>query len=392
MRPVPDRHALLGPSKAHQWLSCPPSIRLEESLGLPDKDSAYTREGTLAHRLGELLLRREWEGAEITQTLEEVRQDPAWSHAMEEHITGYAGFAAQRMAEARNRCPDPRLFIEQEVHFEAYVPQGFGTTDALILSDGLMEVIDLKYGAGVPVSAVDNPQMKLYALGCCLALGWAYDLPEIRMTIYQPRLDSISSDTITRKDLLAWAERELKPKAAQAWAGTGDYHPGVDTCRWCRAAPICRARAEYQQELAAYDFAGPPTLSNEEVARVLSRLPDLLRWAKQVDEYALDAALNHGETFPGFKLVEGKSNRKYADPAAIAAALLADGCAREDIYKPRELLGLTAMEKKLGRKRLNRLAGQYIIKPPGAPTLVPESDKRPIYTPAAQAANDFTEE
>lgn len=392
MRPVPDRHALLGPSKAHQWLNCPPSIRLEESLDLPDKDSAYTREGTLAHRLGELLLRREWEGTDITQALEEVRQDPDWSHAMEEHIAGYADFVAQRMAEARNRCPDPRLCIEQEVHFEAYVPQGFGTTDALILSDGLMEVIDLKYGAGVPVSAVDNPQMKLYALGCCLALGWAYDLPEIRMTIYQPRLDSISSDTVTRKDLLAWAERELKPRAAQAWAGTGDYRPSEETCRWCRAAPICRAGADYQQELAACDFADPPTLSNEEIAQILIRAPDLLKWAKQVEDWALDAALNHGAVFPGFKLVEGKSNRKYADPAAIAAALLADGCAEEEIYKPKELLGLTAMEKKIGRKRLNQLAGQYIIKPPGAPTLVPESDKRPTYTPAAQAANDFMEE
>lgn len=389
---MPERHALLGPSGAYQWMNCTPSVRLEESLDLPDKDSTYTQEGTLAHRLGELFLRREWEKMDITRELEGVRQDPNWSRAMEEHLAGYADFVAQCMAEARNRCADPQIYIEREVHFEDYVPEGFGTSDALILSDGLMEVIDLKYGAGVPVSAVGNVQMRLYALGCYLALGWAYDVPEIRMTIYQPRLGNISSDTIARETLLDWAERELKPKAAQAWAGTGDYHPGIETCRWCRAAPICRARSDYQQELAAYDFADPPTLSNEEIAQILIRAPDLLRWTKQVENWALDAALNHGAVFPGFKLVEGKSNRKYADPAAIAAALLANGCAEEDIYKPRELLGLTAMEKKIGKSRLNQWAGAYIIKPPGAPTLAEENDKRPTYTPAAQAANDFMEE
>ncbi|MGM9594153.1 MAG: DUF2800 domain-containing protein [Candidatus Onthomonas sp.] len=389
---MPDRHALLGPSKAHQWLSCPPSIRLEEFLGLPDKGSIYAREGTLAHRLGELLLRRDWEGADVTRALEEARRDPDWSPAMEEHMAGYADFVAQRMAQARNRCADPRLFIEQELHFEDYVPGGFGTSDALLLSDGLLEVIDLKYGAGVPVRAGDNPQMKLYALGGYLALGWAYDVPEIRMTIYQPRLDSVSSDTITRSALLDWAEGELKPRAAQAWAGEGDYHPSEETCRWCRAAPVCRARADYQQELAAYDFADPPTLSNEEIAQVLARLPDLLGWARQVEAWALDAALNLGAVFPGFKVVEGRSNRRYTDEAAIAGALTGAGYTADDIYKPRELLGLTAMEKKIGRKRLTQLAGQYIIKPAGAPTLVPEGDRRPAYTPAAQAANDFMEE
>lgn len=386
---MPELHAPVGPSKAAQWMACTPSIRMEE--GMPDKGSPYAAEGTLAHRLGELLLRERWEGLDITAELAEVQADPLYSNEMREHMDGYAAFVEERMAEAKSRCPDPRIFIEQTVRFEEYIPEGFGTADCIILADGLMDVIDLKYGSGVPVSAEDNPQMKIYGLGSYLALSWAYDLPTIRLTIYQPRRDSVSVWSISAEDLLAWAEKELKPKAALAWAGEGECSPGETQCRWCRAAPVCRALKEYQMEIAKYDFADARTMEPEEVAEVLTRLPSLQKWAESVKEYALNAALN-GASFPGFKIVEGRSNRRYIDEHAVFLRLKKAGYPTAELYKPRELLGITAMEKLVGRKHLEELVGGLIEKPVGAPTLVPDSDKRPQLNTAAQAAEDFKEE
>ena len=387
---MPDVHALLGPSSAKRWMTCTPSARL--GAGIPDPGSDYAREGTLAHRIGELFLRRRWEGVDVTGPLAEAQADPLYSVSMEEHLEAYAAYIEECMAEAKDHCTDPRIFIEQTVKFDEYVPEGFGTSDALIISDGQLDVIDLKYGKGVPVSAEGNPQMRIYALGCYLALGWAYEIDTVRMHIFQPRLDNISTDTLPLSDLLTWAETELKPKAALAWEGKGEFHPSEETCRWCRAAPLCRANRDYQLELARQDFADPPLLSNEEIAEVLARLPALLSWADRVKDFALDAAVNRGDQFPGLKVVEGRSNRKYTDEAAIAARLRKAGFKVGDIYKPRELLGLTAMEKLVGKKKFGELAGAYIIKPEGAPTLVPESDKRPPLNTAAKAAEDFTDD
>nr|DAS94245.1 MAG TPA: Protein of unknown function (DUF2800) [Caudoviricetes sp.] len=387
---MPELHAPVGPSKAAQWMACTPSIRMEE--GMPDKGSPYAAEGTLAHHLGELLLRERWEGLDITAELAEVQADPLYSGDMGEYLEGYADFIEERMAEAKRRCPDPSIYIEQRVDVSEYIPEGFGTTDCAIIADDLMDVIDLKYGTGVPVSAEDNPQMKIYGLGCYLAFSLFYDIQTIRLTIYQPRLDSISVWSITVMELLEWAERELKPKAALAWAGEGECCPGEKQCRWCKAAPVCKALAAYQMELARYDFAEPRTLNADAVADVLDRLPGLTAWAKKVSEYALDAALTQGVRFPNYKVVEGRSNRRYADEDAVAAELRRIGYKVADIYKPRELLGITAMEKLVGKKRFGEVAGAYLVKPEGAPTLVPESDKRPELNTAAQAAEDFKEE
>lgn len=384
---MPSDHALLGPSSAHRWLSCTPSARLEE--GLPDTGSSYATEGTLAHRLGELLLRAEYEGADITEELAEVQADPQYSPAMMEHIEGYVAFVGERMADAKSRCADPRLYVEQRIDVSEYVPDGFGTTDCVIIADGLMDVIDLKYGAGIPVSAEDNPQMKIYALGCLLAFSLFYEITAIRMTIYQPRLDSISTAVIDRDKLEAWAEQFLKPRAAQAYAGEGPFAPGELTCKWCKAGATCKARAEYQLELAAKDFQDAALMDNDEIAEVLERLPGLLAWAKQVKDYAEDAAINHGEKFPGFKVVEGRANRRYVNEGAIARRLKKAGFATADIYKPKELLGITAMEKLVGAKKLAELVGGLIEKPAGSPTLVPMSDKRPELNTAAKAAEDF---
>lgn len=387
---MPDTHALLGPSSAHRWLACPPSARLEE--GMDDQGSEYAREGTLAHRLGELRLRERWEpGPDRALDFEEVRSDPMYSGAMEEHIDAYVSFVEERMAEAKTRCADPRIFIEQVIRFDDYVPEGFGTADCIILADGTMDVVDFKYGKGVPVSAEGNPQMKLYALGCYIAMSWVYDIHTVRMNIFQPRLDSVSTAEISSEKLVTWANEELKPTAALAWEGKGDYAPGSETCRWCKAAPICRARADYQLELAKYDFAQPATLNPEEVAAILHRLPDFKAWAEQVEAFAQDAAVNKGITIPGFKVVEGRSNRKYADEEAIAKALRKAGYKVADIYKPKALLGITAMEKLLGKHRMETLIAPYITKPPGAPTLVPDTDKRPALNTADQAAADFAD-
>lgn len=387
---MPSDHALLGPSSAHRWLSCTPSARLEE--GLPDTGSSYATEGTLAHRLGELLLRAEYEGADITEELAEVRADPQYSPAMMEHMEGYVAFVAERYADAKSHCPDPRLYVEQRIDVSEYVPDGFGTTDCVIIADGLMDVIDLKYGAGIPVSAEDNPQMRIYALGCLLAFSLFYEITAIRMTIYQPRLDSISTAVIDRDKLEAWAEQFLKPRAAQAYAGEGPFAPGELTCKWCKAGATCKARAEYQLELAAKDFQDAALMDNDEIAEVLERLPGLLAWAKQVKDYAEDAAINHGEKFPGFKVVEGRANRRYVNEGAIARRLKKAGFATADIYKPKELLGITAMEKLVGAKKLAELVGGLIEKPAGSPTLVPMSDKRPELNTAAKAAEDFADD
>ena len=387
---MPAKHALLGPSSAFRWSHCTRSARLEE--GLPDTGSAYASEGTLAHRLGELLLRAEYEGADIADGLAEVQADPQYSNAMREHMEGYAAFVGERMAEARTRCKDPLIFVEQRVDVTEYVPDGFGTADCVIIADGLKDVIDLKYGAGHAVSAEGNPQMKIYALGCLLAFDLFYDIASIRMTIYQPRLDSISTSVIDRGSLLDWAESFLKPRAALAYAGEGEFAPSEETCRWCKAGAVCKARAAYQLELAAKDFQEPATMDNVEVAEVLERLPGLLSWAKQVKEYAEDAAINHGEKFPGFKVVEGRANRRYVNETAIARRLRKLGFTTADIYKPKALLGITALEKLVGTKKLAELAGGLIEKPAGAPVLVLQSDKRPELNTAAKAAEDFAEE
>ncbi len=384
---MPEYHALLGPSSAAMWMACPPSARLGEKI--KDTGSEYAAEGTLAHHVGELLLREKWENMDISVDIAAAQTDPLYSASMLEYMKAYADFVEERMAEAHASCPDPHIFIEQRISFTDYVPHGFGTSDVVIITDGQMEVVDLKYGAGIPVSAEGNPQMRIYGLGAYLAWCWAYDIQRVRMTIYQPRLDSISSDTMTVTDLLEWAEKELKPRAALAWEGKGEFNPGEKQCKWCKAAATCRARAEYQMELAKHDFAPPPTLDESEIADILTRLPEFKAWVKQLEEYAQDAAVNHGVHFPGYKVVEGRSNRKYTNEDAIADQLIRAGFSSAAIYKPKELLGITAMEKLVGKKKFGELAGKYIIKPEGAPTLVPLSDKRPELNTAAKAAEDF---
>ena len=385
-------HAVLGPSKAHQWINCPPSIKLEE--GFPDKQTDEASEGTLAHKLAEEIMRynnHEMVKSTFTRRFNKLKEDPQYNPSMLEYVEGYATYVWEQVNEAKKTCPDPLVLFEQKLKFDQYVPDGFGTADVLIIADDTAHVIDFKYGKGVPVSAEGNPQLRLYALGAYLEYADLYDIRQIRMTIVQPRLDSITTDLISAEDLLTWVNEVVVPAAQMAVKGEGQPHAG-EHCRWCKAKAVCRAQRDLQMQVAKYEFADPALLNEDEIADVLARIDDLVKWAGLIKDYALQQALENHTRFPGFKLVEGRSNRKYTDQGKIAQVLTGAGCSGENIYKPLELIGITDMEKLLGKKRFAELVGPYVEKPEGKPTLVPESDKRPELNTAQKAAAEFEDE
>lgn len=385
-------HSNLGPSKASQWINCPPSISLEADI--PDKQTEEASEGTLAHKIAEEIMRynnHEFVKATFTRRLNKLKEDPLFSPAMLEYVEGYAAFVWEQVNEARKTCPDPLVLFEQKLHFEDYIPGGFGTADVLIIADDTAHVIDFKYGKGVGVTAKGNPQLRLYALGAYLEYADLYDIRQVKMTIVQPRLDNLTSDVISCQELMDWVNNVAAPAAALAVKGEGEQKVG-EHCRWCRAKALCRAQKEYQMAMAGYDFEEAPLLDETEIADVLARIDGLVRWAGLVKEYALQQALENHVHYPGFKLVEGRSNRKYSDQDKIAAVLTGAGCSGENIYKPLELIGITDMEKLLGKKRFTELVGPYVVKPEGKPTLVPESDARPELNTAQKAAAEFANE
>jgi len=252
-----------------------------------------------------------------------------------------------------------------------------------------LEIVDLKFGKGVPVSAEDNPQMRLYGLGALNQYDCLYDIRTVAMTIMQPRLDSVSTEELAADVLVAWGDEDVKPRAQLAYKGEGEPVAG-DHCRFCKVKAVCRARAELNLEMAKYDFQDPPLLSHDEIADILFKAEELRAWASDVQAYALDQAENHGVKFPGWKLVEGRSNRKYLDEEKVAETLTAAGY-EEDRLFIKSLLGITAMEKFIGKKKFAELLKELVVKPAGKPTLVPESDKRPEINSAAAAAEDFKE-
>ncbi len=373
-------HAILSASASHRWLNCPPSVRLTERI--PDNGSIYAAEGSEAHALCEYKL-RQLLGMEAQNPLDTPVGLQYYDNTMEDAATGYAAFVLELLEEIRKSCPDPIVMVEQRLDFSRWVKDGFGTGDAVIVADGTLHVIDFKYGTGVPVSAEGNSQMRLYALGAVDMFGELYDINTVVMTIYQPRLSSISTDTISKNDLLDWAENTLRPLADLAYKGEGDMNAG-SWCRFCKLRSTCRKRAEANLAVAQHEFKLPPTLSDEEIAVILDKLDDLLGWAGDIKEYALNAALL-GKRFDGWKLVEGRSNRRYTDEAAVAQIVSGTG---HDPYEHR-LLGITAMEKLLGKKQFATLLSDLVERPQGKPVLVPASDKRPEMT---NAKNDFANE
>jgi hypothetical protein len=373
-----SKHAILSASGAHRWMNCTPSARLE--LEFDDNSGEAAAEGTAAHALSEHKLRK------ALKMRSKKPVSPYDSDEMDNYTDGYVEFVLEVIEQAKQICSDPLILIEQRLDFSKYVPEGFGTGDCLIIADGTLHIIDFKYGQGVLVSAEDNPQMKLYALGALDLFDGIYDIEMVSMTIYQPRRENVSTSTVSKENLYQWAEEVLKPKAELAFNGDGNYCPG-EWCQFCRAAVKCRARAEAKMKLATFEFALPPLLSDEEIADILSSIGDLTNWANEIIAYATDAAVNHGKKWPGFKVVEGRSNRKYKDEEAVAEA--AKNAGYRDIYK-QSLITITEMEKLMGKSKFNEILGELVMKPPGKPTLVPVSDKRPEMN-TSSAKNDFME-
>jgi hypothetical protein len=383
-------HAILSASGAHRWMACTPSARLEQQF--PDSTSTFAEEGTFAHALAELKLSRAiantTKPSVFKKRLAEMQKNPLFSPAMEEYVDQYVAQVTEIFIAAKKKCKDTLVMLEQRLDFSEWVPGGFGTGDVVIISDGILEVIDLKYGKGVPISAENNSQTRLYGLGAISTFDMLYEFNLVRMTIIQPRLDSTSTEEMTVESLLLWAENKLKPKAQLADAGGGEFYAG-DHCQFCRAKATCRARAEANLELAKLDFQEPLLLTDEEIAEVLAKVSQLKAWASDVETYALEQARDHGIKYPGWKLVEGRSNRKYADDIAVGQVLTAAGYEEEQIHKEPELLGITAMEKLLGKKKFEELLKELVIKPAGKPTLVPENDKRPEINSLQSAIDDF---
>lgn len=361
------RHALLSASSSHRWLACPPSARLSEQF--EDKSSQYAQEGTDAHSLCEYKLRR----ALNIDTADPTDSLSFYNEEMEQCAEDYVAYVMELLSDVRKRCKDPVILIEQRLDYSRFVESGFGTGDCVIIADGTLYVIDYKHGKGVEVSAPENPQMMCYALGALELFDGIYDINSVCMTIYQPRRENISVFTMGKDELYSWAETILAPTAKLAYAGEGEFKAG-EHCRFCKARAVCRKRAEYNLELARYDFEVPSTLDDTDIAAILDRADELTTWVSDVKEYALRQALS-GTKYPGYKLVEGRSNRRYTSEDAVAKTVSNAG------YDPyvHKVLGITEMQKQLGKKLFNELLGNLIEKPQGKPTLVPESDKRPAY-------------
>ena len=373
----PKTHAILSASSSHRWLNCPPSARLCETY--EDKGSDYAAEGTDAHSLCEYKLRKAL-GMEAIDPTEHL----TWfNEEMEDCADGYASYVSEQVAAATETCKDPVVLVEQRVDFSRWVEQGFGTSDAIIIADGTLHVIDYKHGLGVLVEADHNPQMMCYALGALELFDCIYDIDTVAMTVYQPRRQNVSTFEMSKDDLYRWADEVLKPTAELAFAGDGNFLCG-EWCGFCKVKYECRARAEANLMLAQYDFKLPPLLEDSEIEVILSRADQLVSWVNDIKEYALQQAIS-GKEWTGFKLVEGRSNRRYTDEAAVTQVVTNAGF---DPYE-HKLLGITAMQKLLGKNRFDELLSPYIKKLQGKPTLVPESDKRPVIN---HVKTDFMEE
>lgn len=354
-------HALLSPSAAHRWINCPPSACLEREF--PSSSSEAAAEGTAAHALCEHKLRK------FLKLRSERPHSDFEDDEMDLCSDAYVSFVQEQMGE----IPSPMVLVEQRLDLTRHVPEAFGTADCIIVGGDMLHVIDFKYGMGVIVKAEHNLQMMLYSLGALDLLDGIYDIQTISMSIFQPRRENVCTWSLTKEDLLRWARDDLVEKARLAYAGEGAFCVG-EWCTFCRAAVRCRARAEEKLRLAREEFSLPPLITDEEIEEVLGEIPDLIKWVNAILVYATDAAINHGKAWKGFKVVEGRSVRKYKDEDAVAREAKAAGYT--DIFNTK-LIPLTEMEKVMGKEVFAKTIGSLIEKPLGKPTLVPLSDKRP---------------
>jgi len=384
-------HAILSASGAHRWLHCPPSALLEHEL--PESTSEAADEGTAAHDMAAVKLTRELIRRGETPLLadgERYRTKRTASKydgpEMERHTDDYVQFITEILDEIKKTRRDFIVLVEHRLDYSRYVPEGFGTADCVIVADGTLHVVDFKYGRGVMVEAEGNPQMRLYALGALDEFDFLYDVEQVSMTIYQPRREHYDTECLTVKELEDWAKHTLKPAAELAIKGKGEFTSG-GWCKFCKIGPTCRARAEANLELAKHDFAKPAELDRDEIADVLRQVDELADWAGSVKRYALQLALE-GETWPGFKVVEGRSIRRITDEAQFIAEAVGHGLQKDVYLGEPKLRGITDIEKALGKGVFNAYFGKLITKPQGAPALVPETDKRPALN-LNDAKSDF---
>lgn len=378
-------HAILSPSSSHRWLICTPSARLEQ--GFPDTNSDVAAEGTFAHLWAEIQLchfHKQMSDEDFKAEIAHLTQNKFYSKGLEEYVALYIDTVIEKFHKAIEVDKGATLLLEQKFNLNDYVPECYGHADAVILVDGNMEVVDLKYGAGVSVSASNNPQLRLYALGAYSELAFLYDIKQVTMTIVQPRNGGISSETLAISDLLNWADT-IKQIAQLAFKGEGNFKAG-EHCKFCKAANRCKAFADYQLAVVKNDFDTPDLLTDEDLTHILSRADSIIKWLNNIKNFMLTAAVNLGKHWKGFKLVEGRSVRKITDADKAAEILKDNGGTDEQIWKPKELLNLTTLEKNFGKKKLAEMLKPVIEKPAGAPTLVPVTDPRAEWH---NSKNDF---
>lgn len=374
------KHAYLSASASHRWLACPPSAKL--CAELEDQTSPYAEQGTNAHELCQYLVEKAL-GRDVLDPTENLSwYDPE----MQDSAEGYCSYVMEQISSIQEKCSDPLICIEQKLDYSKWVKNGFGTGDCVIVADGVLHIIDFKYGVGVLVGAkgednTGNSQLKCYALGALDTFGTLYDINKVRLTIYQPRRSHVDTFEMSVDELTKWADEVLKPTAKLAYEGKGEFKAG-EHCQFCKIKATCRARAQYSMELAKYDFIEPSTLDNTEIAAILPQVDSLVSWADDIKNYALEQALA-GVNYPHFKLVEGRSIRKYTDENEVAKVVLDAG------YDPfeKKLLGITSMTKQLGKKKFEELLSGLVIKPTGKPVLVQDSDPRPEFNTAQSDFN-----
>ncbi|MBR5862279.1 MAG: DUF2800 domain-containing protein [Bacteroidales bacterium] len=384
MRHKDRDHALLSASSSHRWLKCPPSAVAAEAY--EDEGSEFAAEGTLAHEVAEFIVSNRFDIEAHDNWVSDLRmylRNPGVTKEMAEHARSYLYYILEQI-----RDNNAVVLLEQRVDFSEWAPEGFGTCDCIIIQGNTLTIIDYKYGVGVPVSAVDNPQMRLYALGALSAFGFAYDVEKVETHIFQPRINNISTDSLTADELLAWGET-VKPIAQMAAEGKGDYKAG-EHCKFCPHAGRCRKLTQTCTEYVETHSlrVAVPVLAPHEVAEVLAMEPLVALWLKRVKAQALNSMLD-GQEIPGYKLVEGKQgNRKWTDELQVADALKAAGYSQED-YTETKLLSPAAMDKALGKKKTAELLADLVERAAGAPTIAEVTDKRPTYNRLAEAQEDF---
>lgn len=390
---APRAHAKLSASSAERWINCPGSVALSECF--PESPgSIYTEEGTLAHAMAEEYLKTRLGRVpiklrkRIKEFYDEHPELGGSYEQMEEYIIPYCEWVLEEFEAMKTKLGRADLKLEERFSMEEWIPEGFGTSDVVIYGDGALHIIDLKYGKGVEVSAEDNPQLKLYALGTLSVVELIQDIEEVKMTIYQPRLDNVSTYRTTAKELKRWGEEVVKPAAQAALGENAKIRAGESQCRWCPAKDRCKVRAKHYEKLLYYK--NEALLSNADLARILKISSGLKDWVDGIKELALKEALE-GEGIPGFKVVEGRANRKYTVPDEQIAQAAVEAGYDESLVWERKLLTLSNMEKLVGKKAFPEIFKGMWEKPEGKPTLVPDTDKRPAIA-GSNAEDDFADD